>query len=68
MRVLFYFAFVSLIVMTGCMKKPAPSQASLKSPDGKILLEFMLQPDGAPAYSVSLADKVLLDTSTLGFT
>ncbi|MBP8238765.1 MAG: glycoside hydrolase family 97 protein [Saprospiraceae bacterium] len=68
MRALFYFAFVSMILMTGCMKKPAPSQASLKSPDGKILLEFMLQPDGAPAYSVSLADKVLLDTSTLGFT
>jgi len=45
----------------------APPAGQVKSPDGKVALEFLLQADGAPAYTVSFLGKPVVLESRLGF-
>ncbi|HXR05888.1 MAG TPA: glycoside hydrolase family 97 N-terminal domain-containing protein, partial [Candidatus Acidoferrum sp.] len=45
----------------------APPAGQVKSPDGKVALEFLLQADGAPAYTISFLGKPVVLESRLGF-
>lgn len=45
----------------------APAAERVESPDGKVAVEFLLQADGAPAYSISFLGKPVVLESRLGF-
>ncbi|MGA2555573.1 MAG: glycoside hydrolase family 97 catalytic domain-containing protein [Verrucomicrobiota bacterium] len=45
----------------------APPAERVKSPDGKVAVEFLLQADGAPAYTISFRGKPAVLESRLGF-
>jgi glucan 1,4-alpha-glucosidase len=49
------------------MKKPVPQSAELQSPGGKIRIAFSLRAAGEPAYAVYFGERLVIDTSTLGF-
>jgi alpha-glucosidase len=42
--------------------------AALKSPDGKVAVEFLMQPGGSPAYKIDYLGKPIVLPSGLGFT
>ena len=55
-------AFVALAQQGG--QSPAPSQ--VKSPDGKVVVDFLLHADSAPAYKIQYMDKPIVLESRLG--
>ncbi|MBG6186713.1 glycoside hydrolase family 97 protein [Flavobacterium sp. CAN_S2] len=57
------FLFTALIWLT--FFNPAQSQ-QLKSPNGKFVMEFSLQNDGTPSYSLNYKNKAVVKPSKLG--
>ncbi len=66
MNRVFFVPFVALL-LSACQPKKE-SQISISSPDGLLQLDVLITPAGQAAYTLSLGDKVVIDTSTLGFT
>jgi hypothetical protein len=60
MKHLLYTALVYFLVL-----QSANSQ-QLKSPNGKLTMEFTLQKDGTPSYSLNYKDKTVIKPSKLG--
>ena len=57
------FLFTALVWLT--FFNPAKSQ-QLKSPNGKFVMEFSLQNDGTPSYSLNYKNKAVVKPSKLG--
>ncbi|TDE03882.1 glycoside hydrolase family 97 protein [Flavobacterium sandaracinum] len=57
------FLFTALVWLA--FFSPAQSQ-QLKSPNGKFVMEFSLQNDGRPSYSLNYKNKAVVKPSTLG--
>ena len=55
-----------LMFSTGVQSLSAADATQLKSPDGKIVVEFKLDAEGSPKYNVRLNDQVVLKESRLG--
>lgn len=46
---------------------PGSAATHVKSPDGRVVLDFRLRPDGAPAYAVEYLGRSIVLESRLGF-
>lgn len=62
-----YLSFVLILfIMMGCSNK-SEQKFSVKSPEGNVEVTFLLNEAGKPAYLVNYYDKLVVDTSFLGF-
>lgn len=59
------FILLAAVVITSTHGLAAP--LAVPSPDGKVVITFTLQADGAPAYQVEYAGKPVVNESHLGF-
>lgn len=55
-----------LLLMAGCKKEPE-NNAAVSSPNGNIKVHFAISPKGQAGYSVFYKEKMIIDTSYLGF-
>ena len=64
-----FLLILSLALLAACSSAPSAqqAQAELASPDGKLRLEFTLDADGTPLYSLSREGATVLLPSRLGF-
>lgn len=63
---LFVLVALMTFIMTGCiMEKDAEK---INSPNGRLLLQFLLSEKGEPAYRLYYMGETIIDTSLLGFT
>ena len=60
MRKLVLLTFISLTLFNICISQ------ELKSPDGKFVMNFSLQENGTPSYTLAYKGKVVIKTSKLG--
>jgi len=58
-------ALCMIMLLISCSK--TPNEISIKSPDTKINVDFNLNNEGKPYYKVRFNDKVVIDSSFLGF-
>jgi alpha-glucosidase len=58
-----------VLALALAMARPgaAPAAEQIKSPDGKVVVEFLLEGDGAPAYKIEFLGKPVVLESRLGF-
>jgi hypothetical protein len=59
--------FIALFVGSMMLSSAVAQQATVSSPDGKLKVNLSIS-DGKPLYSVTYADKVILEESPLGLT
>ena len=60
-----YLLVVSILCFWGCSSPPG--EMSVRSPDGKIRVNFNLTENGTPQYAVTFADEEIIKPSNLGF-
>ena len=58
--------FLFTVIVLGFLSVVVQAQV-LKSPGGKITMNFSIQPDGTPVYSLAYKGKAVIKPSTLGF-
>ncbi|MCF8302362.1 MAG: glycoside hydrolase family 97 protein [Bacteroidales bacterium] len=61
----FVLVAMVLVIMTGCIMEG--NKEKINSPNGKLLLEFMLSGKGEPTYRLHHKGEMIIDTSFLGF-
>ncbi|MBZ0178539.1 MAG: glycoside hydrolase family 97 protein [Melioribacteraceae bacterium] len=64
MKKIFLIIFLASINFTCCSSY---SDISVSSPDGRVNIRFLLVENNKPAYMVFYDNKIIVDTSTLGF-
>lgn len=66
MKRILLLALISSFMSCGQDQNNKPV-TKLTSPSGQMSMEFYLLPDGSPGYYVNYADKIVVDSSRLGF-
>lgn len=66
MKRILLLALISSLMSCGQDQNNKPI-TKLTSPSGQMSMEFYLLPDGSPGYYVNYADKIVVDSSRLGF-
>lgn len=61
----FFLSILIMITMNNCSQ--SPELLTQNSPNAKVKVDFFLTPEGQPAYKIMYDNKVVIDTSTLGF-
>ncbi len=57
----------AIALLAGCAEKKEKETHQLTSPDGRVQVNFFLDENGAPAYSAFYNEKMIVDSSALGF-
>ncbi len=65
MNKLYLLMIAAALSIVGCEQKPMPT--TVTSPDGNVTIDFKISDTGAPAYSATYGDKVIVNPSALGF-
>ncbi len=60
-------AMITLLTIISCGKEEKSFNTTLDSPSKNIKIDFWLQQDGSPAYSVAHKNSTVIDTSTISF-
>ena len=60
-------SFLTLTLLFFACQQNKMDTLVVASPSNNITIEFLLTDEGKPAYRVSHIEKVIIDTSTLGF-
>ncbi len=58
---------LSVLFLNSCAKLGCNTNINITSPSGNTMVEFILSNSGEPAYTVKYFNKVIIDTSFLGF-
>ncbi len=66
MKAKIYILFIAVSILISCTKETTTT-AVVTSPDGHIKVQFTISPEGKPGYLVAHKEKVVIDTSYLGF-
>lgn len=67
MKKTFLFCMIALLAVSALAQEQPAKPISLKSPDGRFKLEFSVDAQGKPFYSLSFDNKQVINNSFLGF-
>ena len=67
MRIFILYTFLALITFGCQMIESVEERYTVASPGQKVAVQFLLSDEGRPGYRVAFNDKLVIDTSYLGF-
>jgi Glycosyl-hydrolase 97 N-terminal len=63
-----FCAYAAFLLLVGCVRTPtAVDTPTVRSPDGKVVIDLRMEPEEVPVYRITHLGKPIVPASRLGF-